>query len=1005
MPSSLLRILLLEDVKSDADLIRKSLRSQDLKFTMEWVSTGARYKEQLLLFRPDVILSDYFLPGFSGPEALVEARKQIPDVAFIFVTGSINEQVAVDALKSGADDYVLKEYLSLLGPAIHRALEKSRQRKEQAATLEALRKSEERYRSTVESLHDIIYYVDADGYFRDIFTPKSVKLKNPVSPDQFLDKHYASILPPHVVSQIDDTIRKIKNGAGTIEFKYPLKIDKRQFWFRATITGRFDHGKYQGFTGVVKDITGQRKAEELLRLSMESVEHMGDAVYWIAPDGRIRYVNKEACRELGYTREELLKLTVFDLSPHFPKKQWPNHWKQLQSQTSINFESIHRRKDGSEFPVEISANLVRLEGKEYNCTFARNITVRNQAQEELREIKERFQTLVDTAKDAIIGLNHKRKISVWNQAAIDLFGYTKQEALGKDLHKLIVPPRYHEKVYRGLDHFFKTGKGPIIGQIIELTGLKKDGTEFPIELSISAVQRSGYWEATGIIRNMTERKQADAQIRMLSTAVHQSPSMVVLTDTDWIIQYVNPRFEEVTGYSKKEALGKNLRHLLEGESASDIDFRDIQAVVVQGKTWQGRFHNRRKDGTLYWESAVISPVTDPEGRVTQILSLKQDITDQVEAREQLERNEQRFRSVVENSNDGLYVLSGNHFLYVNSRFTEITGFSEKEVTDESFDYTVMMTEKGKATVEERVAARKRGKSVPDQYIFQGITKSGKIRYFEVSISPIEWDGTPATLGNLRDVTDTILLQEELKNALELAKQGEEIKRLFLANMSHEIRTPLNAIIGFTDLLHNTLQDRLTEEEQSFFNQVIDSGNRLIHTVHEIMDMSQLEAGSFKVYPETVDLVEILKGVFLSREAGARNKALAYSLDCQEEKVFIYADPMCIQRALENLIDNAIKYTEKGSVIVCLKRRKQKVLIEIRDTGIGISEDYLSKLFKPFSQESEGYTKKYQGVGLGLALTKQYLDLNSVEIEVSSKKGKGTRIFLYFDEKEENPSLS
>ncbi|MFQ6613591.1 MAG: PAS domain S-box protein, partial [Fidelibacterota bacterium] len=719
--------------------------------------------------------------------------------------------------------------------------------KENSDILNSLRASEERFRSVVESLHDMIFYIDEQGLFKDYFVPKIQGLKPLIPPDRFLGKHYSAVLPAPVAAQTRETIEKIRQGAGTVEFRYSLELSGAIRWFRATNTGRFDDGRYQGITCVVKDITERRKDEEVLRLALESVEYSGDAAYWIKPDGHFFYVNREACRELGYTREELLRLTALDITPHFPRDKWPEHWESLRISKKVTLKAVHRRKDGSEFPVEISANLVEFEGNEYNCAYARNIT---------------------------------------------------------------------------------------------------------------------------------ERNSSETRIRILSTGLEQSPAMVAITDTAWTIEYVNPRFEQVTGYSREEALGKNLRLLLEGDRATDQEYREIQAVVDEGKTWRGRFHNRRKDGTYYWESAVISPVSEPDGTISHLLNLKEDITAEVEARKQLEENEQRFRSVVEHTNDGLYILFGRHFLFVNRRFTELTGYSEAEVTQEDFDFSVMLTEQGRDTVQARIEAVKRGETPPSQYIFQGRTKVGEMRYYEVSLSPIDWDGKSATLGLLRDVTSTMKLQEDLQQALRQARQGEEIKRLFLANMSHEIRTPLNAIIGFTDLLQQTLHDRLSEEEQSFFDQVLDSGNRLIHTVHEIMDISQIEAGSFSVHIEAFNVVEVLRGVYLAFAPGARQKKLTYTLDCPEKELFVEADPLCIQRAFENLLDNAIKYPVSGSVTVRLFHQDQDLWVEFIDTGVGIGKKYKKRLFEPFSQESEGYTKKYQGVGLGLALTKKYLDLNS-----------------------------
>ncbi|RMF10500.1 MAG: PAS domain-containing sensor histidine kinase, partial [Candidatus Neomarinimicrobiota bacterium] len=632
-------------------------------------------------------------------------------------------------------------------PAIHHTRQAVRTRKERFRLIQFLRESEERYRSTVESLHDMIFYVDEKGIFRDFFVPPSQELKPYLPPEEFLGKSYRKVLPPHLVKQITAAVDQIRQGSRTVEFRYSLEVDKKTHWYRATLTGRYDGDRFRGVTGVVKDITEQLAVEE--------------------------------------------------------------------------------------------------------------------------------------------------------------------------------------------------------------------------------------------------------QNRILSQGFQQSPVMVVVTDRRWRVEYCNPRFTEVTGYSQDEALGKTMLELLEGDPMAPEEVEKIEAVIRHGQTWEGRFHNRRKDGSMYWERAILSPILDANDKLMHILHLKQDITDQVETQERLERNEQRFRAVVEHSNDGMYVLKGQRFLFVNRRFEEMTGYRSADVTRKDFRYEDMLTEAGKEVFRQRREAFRQGKTVSDRFTFQSRTKDGDIKYFEASISRLNWDGVAATLGMLRDVTDMVVMQQELEEALKLAQQGEEIKRLFLANMSHEIRTPLNAIIGFTDLLQQTLHDRLSAEEQTFFNEVLKSGNRLIHTVHEILDMSQIEAGSFPVHPEPFNLTETLKGVFLANEAAARSKQLEFTLSLPEEDVMATADPMCVQRALENLMDNAIKYTTEGRVTVTLGAKGNTPEIVIEDTGIGMSEEYLARAFEPFSQESEGYTKKFQGVGLGLSLTKKYLELNSIDLAITSRKGVGTMVKITF----------
>lgn len=235
----------------------------------------------------------------------------------------------------------------------------------------------------------------------------------------------------------------------------------------------------------------------------------------------------------------------------------------------------------------------------------------------------------------------------------------------------------------------------------------------------------------------------------------------------------------------------------------------------------------------------------------------------------------------------------------------------------------------------------------------------------------------------------------LENALERAKHSELVKTLFLANMSHEIRTPLNTILGFMNLIEVSVEGKIDEDEKSFFTLVRESGERLMRTVHEVLDIAQIEADTLKLVPVELDICELLNQKLTTWQHLAEAKGLKFTFKSDSKKQPFSGDNYCISQAFDQLIDNAIKYTDEGGVSIVAKNHTEEIIVTIQDTGIGMSEEYLSNLFQAFSQESAGHTKRFQGVGLGLALTKRYLELNEVVIEVTSKQDVGTTIKLVF----------
>ncbi len=378
-----------------------------------------------------------------------------------------------------------------------------------------------------------------------------------------------------------------------------------------------------------------------------------------------------------------------------------------------------------------------------------------------------------------------------------------------------------------------------------------------------------------------------------------------------------------------------------------------------------------------------------------ILITKGYLAERKKAEEAIRESEVKFRNVVKQTSDGLYVLQENRFVFINPRFTEITGYYLEELSTPDFNYKQLVAEEGIKVLEERESLRQQGEEPPNQYIFKGLRKDGREIDLDVSVTSIEWEGAPAVLGTARNVTKRIEARKKLEEALQSAKQANNVKTLFLANMSHEIRTPLNAILGFTDIIKKSTSHLIGEEEKGFFDIIRDGGNRLMETVHEILDISQIEAGTYKLQMEQLDLVTLVKELVNEVIIMADKKGLKMEYISEIDSAFIKADQYGVTQAISNIIDNAIKYTEQGEINVLLKQTSEKYVLLFQDTGIGIAEEYLDNLFEAFSQESEGFTKKYQGIGLGMAIAKRHLDMNQVDINVESTKDVGTTFTLTF----------
>jgi protein-histidine pros-kinase len=223
---------------------------------------------------------------------------------------------------------------------------------------------------------------------------------------------------------------------------------------------------------------------------------------------------------------------------------------------------------------------------------------------------------------------------------------------------------------------------------------------------------------------------------------------------------------------------------------------------------------------------------------------------------------------------------------------------------------------------------------------------------------------------------------------------------FIANVSHEIRTPLNLITGYTDLIDEHLAEQNDESLKDYVEGTQRACARLLRTIGSVLDISKIQAGAFGLVPTRLEIGPLLERLVVDFRVIADRKGIALTCTIDALGASVVFDEYCLMQALTNLLDNACKFTERGSITCRLYRAPDGTLcLEIRDTGIGISEEYLPHLFEPFSQERSGSVRQFQGTGLGLALTRKYLELNGAMISVQSEKGKGTTFTIHFSSSE------
>ena len=377
-----------------------------------------------------------------------------------------------------------------------------------------------------------------------------------------------------------------------------------------------------------------------------------------------------------------------------------------------------------------------------------------------------------------------------------------------------------------------------------------------------------------------------------------------------------------------------------------------------------------------------------------------ELTEEINYRKKAEysliKSEEQFRVMFENAPIGMVMLSPeNQVMRVNKSFCKMVGYSPEELIDMHIrclidrDKNDFFNEENTPKQDpgvlditsEKVLVRRSGaeinvivKSVP---IFD-VNK--KIKHYIIQVL---------------DISQIKTIQKELLTTLEKAKESDRLKTAFLAQMSHEIRTPLNVILTSVPLLVDEI-DNGDEELKIILNSVKSAGRRLQRTIDMILNMSSVQSGNYKPDYENFDIVSELKNMVNEFRSLAEDKKLQLRFLKNCEKLNIIADKYTVTQIFQNLINNAIKYTPKGFVEVAVIETYNKVKVEVRDSGIGMSPEYMKNLFTPFSQEDAGHKREYEGNGLGLALVKKYAEVNSANIEVESEKNIGSVFTVTFD---------
>lgn len=620
----------------------------------------------------------------------------------------------------------------------------------------------------------------------------------------------------------------------------------------------------------------------------------------------------------------------------------------------------------------------------------------------------RLAMVAQHTSNGVVFTDPERRIVWTNKAFHAMCGYTFEEVRGRRPTFLQGPetdPQTIQRMHEALERQE--------GFIEEVLNYSKNARPYWLRLEVIPM-RDAHGQLIGFFSlqtDITKRRAHEAELTNLRTAVDQSGSVVVVTDQKGVIQFVNPAFEKVTGYSAAEVIGHNPRILKSGEQPQEF-YAEMWRTITQGKVWTGTFHNRRKDGTLYWETSTVSPIFGANGEITRFIAIKEDITARVEAESAKELEHQKLEMVLNASSDvGIVAVDTKGLVTLFSRGAEhILGYSAAEVVgrqtplpwhvEEDFAHKAKLrsAEFGRELAGFEVLCARAKNSGADEEEWRLKRKDGSEFDASIVVSAVrklngDLEGYVAFFADIssrkRAERDLARTNERLIDASRRAKAASEAKSRFLANMSHEIRTPLNAIIGMSDLL----ADHPSPAEQADYIATIrSSGDTLLALISDILDFSKIEAGQLVLEKIPFDLRACIDEArhIVAIHASAKGLPIHVHL-APEVPSIVRGDPTRLRQILMNLLSNAIKFTSRGEIRVTVERcsEKDRLRFAVSDTGIGISDEQQEKLFHAFSQVDISTTRRFGGTGLGLVISKRLIEMMNGQISVRSHEGSGS----------------
>jgi PAS domain S-box-containing protein len=616
-----------------------------------------------------------------------------------------------------------------------------------------------------------------------------------------------------------------------------------------------------------------------------------------------------------------------------------------------------------------------------------DITDLKRHEEELADKTAALEATMEHMGEGITMFDADHSLTIYNQRFLELFQFPAEAITpGTDLEQIL---RYDAERDKGAG---PDAEAQVRERLELASGLEPYSYE-QIRPDGSAIEiRGNPWPGRGghvvTYIDVTARNRAEEVRRRQALILEQLYDAVIVADLDGRIIDWNPAAERIFGYTKEEMLGRTTGCLYRNEDQARRLTLVMDEHMKRGRRWMGESDNRRKDGSHVRIEAVVFRLHDERGEAVSTIAVGRDITARKQAEEALRESEERLTAIVDNMPATVFLrdLEGR-FILVNRKYQDFLGLDNEAVRGKTVYDLLPPDLAAESAAHDREVVERR-QAVEQELVLPG--DDGPRTHAAMKFPIFDAAGEIDAIGGVElDITERKRAETELQRAKEQAEVATKAKSQFLANMSHELRTPMNAIIGFTRLVMRRSKDVLPAQQYENLDKILISADHLLSLINSILDLSKIEAGQMEVHPATVRLAPLIEQCLRTIEPMVDGRRVKLVTEIDRDLPAVVTDRDKLRQVLFNLLSNASKFTEDGSISVAVEVRDQAVEISVADTGIGIPAHALDQVFEEFHQLDSSSTRRQGGTGLGLSITRHLVQLIGGTIKVESAPGQGS----------------